>query len=549
MIKTEFGIDLKNKLLRGIELVNTSVSSTLGPSGRNVLIRRDDGTIQITKDGVTVASSITELDDEVENIGAQLLKQVAIKAADKVGDGTTTATLLATAMVKEGIKSITQGYNPIYVKKGMDKAVKMVVGKLKDIAKDITEDQIKQVATISANNDTEIGELIATAMDKVGMDGVVTIEESKTGETYLDTVEGIQFDRGYKSPFFVTDNNTMQAILEDPYILIYDDNLTTGKQLVPVLSAVNKVDRSLLIIARDIDGEALATLIVNKGRNIVKVAGVKAPEFGDRRLHVLQDIATLTGGTLLSKDKGYDLGKMTNFDLTLLGQARMVTITKEQTTIIDGKGSTDAISSRIIEIKTQLDKAESNFDTQILQSRLAKMTGGVAVIYVGGASEVEMREKKDRVDDALHATRAALEEGIVPGGGMALMRCIDVFKEGAIGSGDEVLGMEIVEKAIQEPFKKILSNAGIEDFYRILHCIDNQDKDTFYWNGYNVKTGMYDNFLTTGVIDPVKVTRTALENAASIAGTILTTESIVYLKTEKKTEKKTETNSVNYQDY
>ena len=544
MIKTEFGIELKKKLLAGIDIVNNSVSSTLGPSGRNVLIRRDDGSIHITKDGVTVASSITELNDEVENIGAQLLKQVAIKAADKVGDGTTTATLLATAMIREGIKSITQGCNPVSVKKGIDRAVKVVIGKLKEIAKDITgEEQIKQVATISANNDTEIGELITTAMDKVGLDGVVTIEESKTGETYLDTVEGIQFDRGYKSPFFVTDNNTMQAILEDPYILIYDDNLTTGKQLVPVLGAVNKIDRSLLIIARDIDGEALATLIVNKGRNIVKVCGVKAPEFGDRRLHVLQDIATLTGGTVISKDKGYDLAKMTSFDLKLLGQARMVTVTKGQTTIIDGKGNTDAISSRIVEIKTQLDKADSNFDTQILQSRLAKMTGGVAVIYVGGGSEVEMREKKDRVDDALHATRAAIEEGIVPGGGMALMRCVDSLQRLHVGEPDEILGAMIVEQAIQEPFRKILSNAGIEDFYRILHCIDAESKDN--WNGYNIKTGMYDSFLTTGVVDPVKVTRTALENAASIAGTILTTESVVYLKTEKKTE----TNSINYQDY
>jgi chaperonin GroEL len=544
MIKTEFGIELKKKLLVGIDIVNASVSSTLGPSGRNVLIRREDGSIHITKDGVTVAASITELEDEVENIGAQLLKQVAIKAADKVGDGTTTATLLATAMIREGIKSITQGCNPVSVKKGIDHAVKVVTGKLKEIAKDITgEEQIKQVATISANNDTEIGELIATAMDKVGMDGVVTIEESKTGETYLDTVEGIQFDRGYKSPFFVTDNNSMQAILEDPYILIYDDNLTTGKQLVPVLSAVNKLDRSLLIIARDIDGEALATLIVNKGRNIVKVCGVKAPEFGERRVHVLQDIATLTGGTLLSKDKGYDLTKMQNFDVKLLGQARMVTVTKEQTTIIDGKGDVDAISNRIVEIKTQLDKADSNFDTQILQSRLAKMTGGVAVVYVGGASEVEMREKKDRVDDALHATRAAIEEGIVPGGGMALMRCVDSLQSLHIGEPDEILGVEIVEKAIQEPFRKILFNAGIEDFYRILHCIDAESKDN--WNGYNVKTGMYDNFLTIGVVDPVKVTRTALENAASIAGTVLTTESVVYLKTEKKTE----TNTVNYQDY
>lgn len=536
MIKTEFGIELKNKLLKGIEVVNASVSSTLGPSGRNVLIRRTDGTISVTKDGVSVAISIVKLDDEIEDIGAQLLKQVAMKAADKVGDGTTTATLLATAMVREGIKSITQGFNPIYVKKGIDRAVKVVTDQLKSISREITsEDQIKQVATLSANNDVEIGTLIATAMDKVGRDGVVSIEESKSGETYLDTVEGMQFDRGYKSPFFVTDNNSMQAILDEPYILVYDDMISTGKQLVPVLSAINRENKSLLIIAQDIEGEALATLIVNKGRGIVKVAAVKAPEFGDRRLSVLEDIAIITGGTLLSKKKGHDLTKV-NFDVNLLGKAKTVTISKDQTTIIDGNGDIDKITDRIEEIKSQLDKADSNFETEILQNRLAKMIGGVAVIYVGGGSEVEMRERKDRVDDALHATRAAIEEGIVPGGGMALMNCVQNLNDTATENGDEELGFRIVTHAIQEPFKKILSNAGIDDFYRILHCINKNidDETSSRWDGYNVKTGEYENFLETGVIDPTKVTRTALENAASIAGTILTTESVVYLKEDDK---------------
>ena len=544
MTKTEFGVELKKKLIKGIDLVNASVSSTLGPSGRNVLIRKEDGTIQVTKDGVTVASSITRLEDEVEDVGAELLKQVALKAADKVGDGTTTATLLAATIVKEGVKSIEKGSNPIYVKKGMDMALKIVVDKLKKMSKDISsEDQIKQVATISGNNDSEIGELIATAMEKVGRDGIVSIEESKTGETKLDTVEGMQFNRGFKSPYFVTDNNTMLSILEDdPYVLLYDDEIKTNKQLIGVLSTVNGQGKSLLIIAKDIEGEALSTLIVNKIRGIIKLSAVKAPEYGDRRTHALEDIAILTGGTVLSSRKGHDLTKMNPFDLGLLGQTRLVTVSKDQTTIIDGKGDIDKITARVTEIKSLIDKSESQFETEILQNRLAKMIGGVAVIHVGGFSDVEMKEKKDRIDDALHATRAAIEEGIVPGGGMALMRCIDHHPKHKM-SADERLGYDIVMRSIEEPFRKILSNAGIDNFYSILNEIDKANPD-HKWSGYNVKTGEYQDFFQSGIIDPTKVTRTALENAISIAGTILTTESIVYLKSET-----SKSNPEPYQDF
>ena len=539
MVHTKFGIDLKKKLLEGIEIINKSVGSTLGPSGRNVLIHGTDGIIRITKDGVTVAASFSKLNDPIQDIGAQLLKQVSLKAADKAGDGTTTATVLASKMIEKGISAISQNVNPIEIKKGMDLASKTVVDKLREMSQDITdEQQLIQVATISANNDDEIGKLLAEAMNKVGVEGVVTIEDSYDGETKLDTVEGMQFDRGYKSPYFVTDNNSMQAILEDPYILIYEGEISKAKQIIPIMESVNAVNSSLLIIATDIVGEALATLIVNKGRQLIKVAAVKAPDYGDRRLQILQDIAVLTGGTTLHKDQ-VNLEKTR--DLKLLGRSRKVNISKDQTTIIEGKGDIDAISQRITEIKAQLDNSKSNFETETLQNRLAKMTGGIAVVYVGGGSQVEVNEKKDRVDDAMHATRAALEEGIVPGGGIALLNCLESLDKLVAINHDQSIGIDIVKQAIKEPFRKILENAGIENQYEVIANINHNkanypsdDESNNIWEGYNVKTGVYENFFYSGVIDPTKVTRTALENAVSVAGTILTTESVVYLEEDKK---------------
>lgn len=542
MIKTEFGTELKKKLLEGINKINDSVSSTLGPAGRNVIIREADGAIKVTKDGVTVAKSFSKLEDPIEDIGAQMVKQVSIKSADKAGDGTTTSTLLATVMVNEGIKAITQGSNAVEVKRGIDIAVGAVVGCLREQSKDISsENQIKQVATISANNDAEIGTLIATALDKVGTDGVVAIEESKTGETTLETVEGMMFDRGYKSPYFVNNNTTMEAGFEKPLIFLYDGRLSSTSQVLSVLQAAHSENMPLVIIAEDIENEALALLVVNKANNTIKVCAVKAPDFGDRRTAILEDIAILTGGTVVSPTKGHKVDKMKPDEFKpLFGKARAINISAKDTTIIDGKGDVEKIEQRLTDLKTQIEIAKSNFEVEKLQERLSKLTGGVAIINVGGLSEVEMKEKKDRVEDALHATKAALDQGIVPGGGMALINCIDTLKEVELScdNDDQELGVRIVTKALYAPFKTILTNAGIENVYEILSSIKSfaEDEDNQSWYGFNAKTGEIQDFFAAGILDPTKITKTAIENAASVAGTILTTESVVYFVGEDKKE-------------
>ena len=540
MIRTEFGADLKKKLLDGINKLNASVSSTLGPSGRNVIIREQDGNIKITKDGVTVAKAFSKLEDPIEDIGAQMLKQVSIKSADKAGDGTTTSTLLATVMVNEGLKAITQGSNAVEVKKGIEKATACVITDLKAISKDIFyEEQIKQVATISANNDVEIGNLIATALDKVGNDGVIAIEESNTGETTLEVVEGMMIDRGYKSPYFVTNNNNMQAVLEKPLIFLFDGKLTSTAQVVPVLQAAASENSPLLIVAEDIEHEALAILVVNKANNTIKVCAVKAPDFGDRRTAILEDMAILTGATVISPTKGHKIDKMKADQFKpLFGKARMVNVSSKDTTIIDGKGDVEQIEQRLNEIKTQINIAKSNFEVEKLQERLSKLTGGVAIINVGAMSEVELKEKKDRVEDALHATKAALDQGIVPGGGMALINARVGLMSLKLDNEHQQLGVEIVKKALYAPFKTILANAGIEDYHDILKDVSNtaSGKENAYWYGMNVKTGEIVNMLEEGILDPTKVTRTAIENAASVAGTILTTESAVYFTGEEKKE-------------
>ena len=513
------GSDARTKLLSGVEQLAKTVISTLGPNGRNVVIAKKGGNLPTsTKDGVTVAKTIT-LKDPVENLGAQMVKQAAIKTGDSVGDGTTTSTLLTKELFKEGMKytNHSQKHNTVSIKRGMDIAAKAIVKSLKEISTDIaSEDQIKQVATISSNNDPEIGELIAAAMDKVGREGVVTVEESKTHETTLETVEGMQFDRGYKSPYFVTNNTTMQAQLDEPYILLYDGKINAVKDLLPILEAVSQQNKALLIIAEDIDGEALAAMIVNKMRSILKCCAVKAPEFGDRRTHVLEDIATLTGGTVISKQKGMRLDKIT-FDQ--LGTSRGVTVEKDKTTIVDGNGTEDAIIARLEEIKGQIERAESNYAVEALQNRLAKMAGGVAIINVGGYTETEMKEKKDRVDDALHATRAALDEGIVPGGGVALLNAKMKAKFSPLSDADEQLGCDILMNAIEKPFIQILKNAGINKYHGILAEIESKKG-----KGYDIKKSQVVNMVKEGIIDPTKVTRTALENAVSVAGTMLITE-------------------------
>lgn len=548
MIKTEFGTELKNKLLSGICKLNDSVSSTLGPGGRNVIIRDEDGSIKVTKDGVTVARAFSKLEDDIEDIGAQMIRKVSEKSADKAGDGTTTSTLLATVMVEEGIKVITQGCNAVEVKKGIDIGVKKVVSLLKDLSRDISsDDQIKQVATISANNDTEVGTLIATAIDKVGTDGVVAIEESKTGETSLEVVEGMMFDRGFKSPYFVTNQNTMQAVLEKPLVFLYDGKIMNSSQAVPVLQAAAMENKPIVIIAEEIEGEALALLVVNKANQTIKVCAVKAPDFGDRRTAILEDIAILTGGTVLSPSKGHKLDKMKPAEFkAYFGEARVINITSKDTTIVDGKGSAEAIEQRLNEIKTQIEIAKSNFEIEKLQERLSKLTGGVAIVNVGGLSEVEMKEKKDRVEDALYATKAALDQGIVPGGGMALVVCsYRLLKEVVTENSDQQIGVSIVYKSLTAPFKKIMQNAGFEDYHsmlseirdlRVEHEKKNPQDSMSLWYGYNVKLGDFVNMFEAGIIDPTKVTRTAIENAASVAGTILTTESVIFSVGEKKKE-------------
>ena len=540
MTETTFGTELKNKLLEGVQKLNNSVASTLGPAGRTVLIKEQYGEIKVTKDGVTVAKAFQELEDQTESIGAELAKKVSTKCANEVGDGTTTSTVLATAILEEGIRQINDGSNPVNIKKGIDEAVTTVVNRLKEMSTEITDDtQIKEVATISGNNDIEIGNLISTALDKVGRDGIVTIEESKTGETSLEIVEGMQFDRGFKSPYFVTDNNSMSAILDDPYVLIYDGKITQASELINVLNKASGESKPILIVAEDIDGEALATLIVNKMRGTVRVVAVKAPEFGDRRTMALEDLATVTGGQVLSKNKGHKLDKMSPIQFNeLLGSARKVTVEKETTTIIDGKGGEEAITARAEEIKTQLDNASSAFEKEKLQERLGKLIGGVAIINVGGNSELEIREKKDRVEDALFATKAALDEGIIIGGGTALLYAANVINT-ISENKDIAIGRRIVKSAIQEPFLKILNNAGheVNDVRFASYGLSSADPN--FWLGLDYKNLEMVNFKELGIIDPKKVTRIALENAASIAGTILTTESVVY---EKRTDKEEETN-------
>ena len=514
----EFGPDARKQLVTGIDKLADAVVATLGPNGRNVVIS-NGGIPQSTKDGVTVAKSIS-LSDNVEEAGASMVKQAAIKTADVAGDGTTTATLLAREMVKAGLSHLNNGDNAVEIKRGIDKAVKEVVEELRTkTSQDITEEtQLEQVATISANNDPEVGKLIATAMSKVGREGVVTIEESKSGETYLETVEGIQFQRGFKSPYFVTNNSTMSAVLDKAYILIADERFTSVKDLLPILEAVSGTGRPLLIIAEDIDNEALATLVVNKMRGTLAVCAVKAPDFGDRRTLVLEDIATLTGGEVYSKEKGMKLEK---FSWDWFGESRTVTVTKEQTTIVDGKGETERIEARIEALQQQIEQAGSPFEVEKLQERLSKFVGGVAIIHVGGNTETEMREKKDRVDDALNATKAAIEEGIVAGGGAALIYAREAITKDNVGA-------QLVYKACGRPFEQILTNAGYDlSAAKILSLEVAKSIITGPWHGYNLKTEMVENLRDAGIIDPTKVTRTAIESAASVAGTILLTECVV----------------------
>jgi len=531
--KIVFSKEAREALAVGVDKLANAVTSTLGPSGRNVIIEQGMGNPVSTKDGVTVAKSI-ELKNKVENIGAQIVKQASIKTAEQAGDGTTTSTLLAQNILSEGIDRLNnqKDLNAVGIKKGIDKAVNDVVDYLEGISADITdEEQLKQIASISANNDSEVGELISTAMDKVGRDGVVTIEESKTGDTYLETVEGMQFDRGYKSPYFVTDNNSMTSILKEPYILIIDKRLNQVKELLPILEAVSQQNKSLLIIADDIDGEALSTLVVNKMRGILACAAVKAPDFGDRKKAIMEDIATLTGGVVVSTEKGMRLDK---FDSSWLGKANKATISKETTTIIDAKGNEELITQRVEQIKTQIEESNSPFEKENLQNRLAKFIGGVAIVHVGGHTEIEMKERKDRVEDALHATKAALEEGILPGGGIALLNASKelVGKVGTLEKEDQV-GYDIIINAIEQPFYKILRNAGYEEqeiYDTEEHIIEEGD----IWFGYNPRSGEYVNMFKQGIIDPTKVTRLALENAASVAGTLLITEAVVATGKEKK---------------
>ena len=522
--KIVFSKEARNELALGVSKLADAVTATLGPSGRNVIIEQSMGNPVSTKDGVTVAKSI-ELEDRVENIGAQIVKQAAIKTAEQAGDGTTTSTLLAQSILSEGLERIQKGSNAVDIKRGIDKAVKDTVDYIVEKSKDITdEEQLKQVATISANNDTEIGELISTAMDKVGTDGVVTVEESKTGETYLETVEGMQFSRGYKSPYFVTDNATMTAVLQNPFILITDKRLNTVKELLPILEAVSSAGKSLLVIADDIDGEALSTMVVNKMRGILPVACVKAPDFGDRKKAMLDDIATLTGGQVVSQEKGMRLDK---FNIEWLGKAAKVTVTKDTTTIIDASGDEETINNRVDDIKNLIEETSSPYEKETLQDRLAKFLGGVAMVHVGGFTEVEMKEKKDRVDDALHATKAALEEGILPGGGVALLNAALALAS-KVGDVDQELqtGYDIVINAIERPFYKILENAGFD--HEFIGNLEQSIKETGeYWSGYNPRTENIVNMFNEGIIDPTKVTRLALENAASVSGTMLLTEAVV----------------------
>jgi chaperonin GroEL len=532
------GEDSRQAILRGVNILANAVKVTLGPKGRNVVIEKKFGSPTITKDGVTVAKEI-ELPEGLENMGAQMVKEVASKTSDVAGDGTTTATVLAQAIYREGVKTVAAGANPMALKRGIDKAVEAIIGKrdehgvvqggaLSKLSKPVSGDMIAQVGTISANSDEQIGTIIAEAMKKVGKDGVITVEESRTMETQLDVVEGMQFDRGYLSPYFVTDPDRMEAVLEDPYILIYEKKISAMKDLLPILEKAVQTGKPLLIIAEDVDGDALATLVVNKLRGSLKIAAVKAPGFGDRRKAMLEDIATLTGGKAITEDLGIKLEGITLEDL---GTAKRITVDKDNTTIIDGGGEDSKIAGRVKEIRSQVEKTTSDYDREKLQERLAKLVGGVAVIKVGAATETEMKEKKARVEDAMHATRAAVEEGIVPGGGVALIRCgkaVDELIEKL--DGDEKIGARIVRRAIEEPLRMIVQNAGEEGAVVIGKI--NESKDTNF--GYNAGTGAYEDLVKAGVIDPTKVTRTALQNAASISGLMLTTEAMIADIPEKK---------------
>jgi len=523
----KFNQDARSSIKVGIDELANAVKITLGPKGRNVVIEKKFGAPQITKDGVTVAKEI-ELKDPLANIGAQMIKEVASKTADDAGDGTTTATILAQAMIHEGLKNVTAGANPMDLKRGIDKAVKIVVDKIKSMSQEVGEDieKIEQVARISANNDVAIGKLIAEAMQKVKKEGVITVEEAKGIDTTVEVVEGMQFDRGYISPYFITNSDKMEANLDNPLILIYDKKISTMKDLLPILEPVAQQGKPLLIIAEDIDGEALATLVVNRIRGALKVAAVKAPGFGDRRKEMLEDIAILTGGVVISEEKGM---KLENTTLDMLGKAEKITVDKDNTTIVNGAGEKEQIQARVAQIRKQIETTTSDYDREKLQERLAKLAGGVAVLYIGAASEVEMKEAKDRVDDALHATRAAVEEGIIPGGGVAYIRAIKEL-EGVVGdTTDETTGISIVRRAIEEPLRQIVANAGEEGAVIVQKV--KEGKDDF---GYNARTNEYQSLFKAGVIDPTKVARVALINSASIAGMFLTTECVIADEVEEK---------------
>jgi chaperonin GroEL len=513
-----FDIAAREKLLRGIDILANAVKVTLGPRGRNVVLDKSFGSPTVTKDGVTVAKEI-ELEDKFENMGAQMVKEVASKTSDVAGDGTTTATVLAQALARHGIKTVTAGANPMAVRRGLDKAVKVIVEDLKKQSKPISgKKEISQVAAISANNDQEIGDLIADAMEKVGKDGVITVEEAKSIDTNLEVVEGMQFDRGYISPYFVTNAETMECLLEDPFILIHDKKISAMKDLLPLLEKVAQMGKSLLVIAEEVEGEALATIVVNKLRGTLKIAGVKAPGFGDRRKAMLEDIAVLTGGIVISEEAGF---KLENTTIDSLGKAKRVTIDKENTTIIEGAGKKEDIKGRVSQIRKQIEETTSDYDKEKLQERLAKLAGGVAVINIGAATETEMKEKKARVEDALHATRAAVEEGIVAGGGVALIRAANAL-DSLKTEGDEKIGVDIIRRAVEEPLRWIVQNAGMEP-----SVVANEVKSHKGGYGFNAFTCKYEDLLAAGVIDPTKVVRSALENASSIAGLVLTTECII----------------------
>jgi len=514
-----FDTDARAALKRGVDKLANAVKVTLGPKGRNVIVEKKFGAPTVTKDGVTVAKEI-ELEDKLENVGAQMVKEVASKTSDVAGDGITTATVLAQSIIHAGLKSVTAGANPMDLKRGIDKATAAVVENLRTQSREISgKNEISQVASISANSDTTIGELIADAFEKVGKDGVITVEEAKGTETYLDVVEGMQFDRGYLSPYFVTDPDNMEAILEDAYLLIHDKKISSMKDLLPVLEKVAQTGRPLLVIAEDVEGEALATLVVNKLRGTLKVAAVKAPGFGDRRKAMLEDIAILTGGTVISEEKGY---RLENATMDSLGRAKRIVINKDNTTVVDGAGSPDDIKARANQIRQQIESTTSDYDREKLQERLAKLSGGVAVLKIGAATEPEMKEKKARVEDALHATRAAVEEGIVPGGGVAYIRALSVLDNLEVDNEDQKIGVSIIQRALEEPLRQIVSNAGLEGSI----VVQKVKEDTGDY-GFNAQSEQFGNLFEEGVIDPTKVTRTALENATSVASLLLTTETVV----------------------